>query len=245
MLLFCLPYAGGSETTYYQWDHYLNQSINLCPVSLKGRGKRFNEPFYECLEDAIEDIFESIKDKLKENEYAIFGHSMGSLLAYELYYKIKKMGFHQPKHIFFSGYRSPEMKKKEIIYNLPNKQFKEKIIELGGIPEELVNNDDLFDVFIPVLKSDIKIVETYKYKEREDKISCGISVLNGLNDNITLENLMSWKKHTDKSFQLHHFEGNHFFINHNAENIVSLINQTLAAEKENENQKQMLFKSFF
>ncbi|PIK29241.1 putative thioesterase [Bacillus siamensis] len=243
MLLFCLPYAGGSEAIYYKWSQYLNQSIKLCPVALKGRGKRFNEPFYECLEEAIEDIFVSIKGKLKENEYAIFGHSMGSLLAYELYYKIKRMGFRQPQHIFLSGHRSPDMKKKEIIYKLPNKQFKKKIIELGGTPEELLNNNELFDVFIPVLKSDLKMVETYEYKEKKEKISCNISILNGVNDTIALENLTSWKNHTDKSFRLYHFDGNHFFIHHNAEKIAALINQTLVLGKENEG--QMLFTQSF
>lgn len=234
MILFCLPYAGGSEAIYHKWEHYLNQSINLCPITLKGRGKRFNEPFYNCLEEAIDDIFDNIKAKLEVNEYAIFGHSMGSLLAYELYYKINELGFKKPNHIFFSGYRTPRTKKKEFIYSLPNNEFKRKIVELGGTPEELVNNDDLFDLFIPLLKSDFKMVETYEYQEREEKISCDISVFNGISDTIPLENLIDWKNYTNKSCQLYNFDGNHFFINSNAVEITSLIKHTLESGKGNE-----------
>ena len=84
MILFCLPYAGGSEVAYYKWKKYLHPSIELIPIELKGRGKRFNEIFYESLEEAVDDIFENIKDKIINNDYAIYGHSMGSLLSYEL-----------------------------------------------------------------------------------------------------------------------------------------------------------------
>jgi 4'-phosphopantetheinyl transferase len=106
MVLFCLPYAGGSESIYYKWKRYLKHFIELEPIELKGRGKkRFNETFYESLEEAVDDIFENIKDKIAEDDFAIYGHIMGSLLAYELYYKIGKLNVRKPKHIFFPDIR--------------------------------------------------------------------------------------------------------------------------------------------
>ncbi|EJQ37425.1 hypothetical protein IEE_05211 [Bacillus cereus BAG5X1-1] len=228
MILFCLPYAGGSEASFYQWNDHLSKSIKLHSIPLKGRGSRFNEDFYESLEDAVDDIFDNIKDKIGENDYAIYGHSMGSLLAYELYYKIKEMGHNIPKHIFFSGHRAPNReRKKDISFTLPDEDFKNKIIELGGTPEELISNQELFELFLPILKSDFKIVETYKYKERMDKIECDISVLNGKNDSISLEEVLDWKNHTNGNFRTYYFEGNHFYINHNMEEIMSILNNTL------------------
>src|ERR1700738_4611092 len=109
MILFCLPYAGGSEVIYYKWKKYLHPSIQLIPIQLKGRGKRFSEIFYENIEEAVDDIFENVKDKIVDDDYAIYGHSMGSLLAYELYYKISKLNLKKPKHIFFSGYKAPSI----------------------------------------------------------------------------------------------------------------------------------------
>ena len=228
MILFCLPYAGGSESIYYKWKKYLNPFIELEPIELKGRGRRYNEPLYETLDEAVEDIFMNIKSKILNEEYMIYGHSMGSLLAYEIYYKIKDNALRKPKHIFFSGYEAPSIiKKRENTYTLPNYDFINKIMELGGTPEEVMNNKELLDLFLPIIRSDFKILETYNYKEREDKIQCDVSILNGKKDSINLDEILAWKNHAGKDFKVYNFEGNHFFINSNVENITNVINETL------------------
>lgn len=228
MILFCLPYAGGSGVVYYKWKRHLNSSIQLETIELKGRGKRFNEDFYENLEDAVEDIFENIKEKILHDEYAIYGHSMGSLLAYELYYKIYNENINMPKHIFFSGYKPPSIPGEERqIHLLPDGEFIKEVIELGGTPQEVADNEELLQLFTPILRNDFKMLEKYLYKEKKDKIQCDISILNGKEDDITLEELLAWKNHGDKGFKVYNFEGNHFFINTNAENITKIINTTL------------------
>ncbi|MBX4266071.1 thioesterase II family protein [Clostridium estertheticum] len=228
MRLFCLPYAGGSEIIYYKWKNYLHPSIQLVPIQLKGRGKRFSESFYESLEEAVDDIFENIKDKIVDDDYAIYGHSMGSLLAYELYYKISEFNLRKPKHIFFSGYEAPSMiKKTESTYTFPDYDFMKKVMELGGIPEELINNQEVLQIFLPIIRSDFKIVETYNYKKREEKILCDVSILNGKHDSIDLEGILAWKNHVCRGFKVYTFNGNHFFINSNVENVTSIINATL------------------
>ncbi len=228
MILFCLPYAGGSEVIYLNMKKYLNSSITLYPIELKGRGKRFDEKLYESLGEAVEDIFENIKDKIVDNDYAIYGHSMGSLLAYELYYKISSENLRRPKHIFFSGYRAPSsIRKRENIYTLPDYDFMRKIIDLGGSPEELINNQELFQTFLPIIKRDFEIVETYVYKEKKNKIECDVSILYGEQDSIDIEDILEWEKHVCKDFKIYNFEGNHFFIKNNVENIARIINSTL------------------
>lgn len=228
MILFCLTYAGGSEVIYYKWRRYLDASIQLNPVELKGRSKRYGEGLYETLDEAVEDIFRNIKDKIIYNDYAIYGHSMGSLLAYELYYKIKEQNVKIPKHIFFSGYKAPSIiKKGEVISTLSDYDFMKKIMELGGTPGELMNNDELLQLFIPILRNDFRIVENYIYKEREDNIWCDVSILNGKEDSIKLEEIIAWENHVGKGIKIYNFEGNHFFINNNVENITNVINKTL------------------
>jgi surfactin synthase thioesterase subunit len=231
MILFCLPYAGGSEVIYYKWRRYLNSYINLYPIELKGRGKRIDEGFYESIEEAVDDIFNNVKDEVLNSDYAIYGHSMGGLLAYELYYKIGKMKVRKPSHMFFSGYGAPSIKrKKENIHNLPDCEFIKKVFELGGTPEELINNKELLQVFLPIIRNDFKILENYTYKERENKIECDISILNGKQDNISLEEILAWKNHVCRGFKVYNFEGNHFFINNNVKNITNIINKCLSEE---------------
>lgn len=69
---------------YYKWKNIMNNNIQLVPIELKGRGTRYGEGFYTDFEDAFNDIYLNIRDKIMEDEYALFGHSMGSLLAFEL-----------------------------------------------------------------------------------------------------------------------------------------------------------------
>jgi len=228
MILFCLPYAGGSKTVYYKWKNYLHPSIELISIELKGRGERINEIFYESLEEAVDDIFENIKDKITNDEYAIYGHSMGALLSYELYYKIEQMGMKKPEHIFFSGYRAPNIiRQEEKKSTLPDYDFISKVMDIGGTPNKLIENKELLEIFIPIIRSDFKILENYKYNERKNNIECNVSVLNGKQDAIKLEEILAWKNHVSKEFKVYSFEGNHFFINTNVENITNIINDTL------------------
>ncbi len=228
MKLFCLPYAGGNERIYFGWNRYAGEHLEVVPVELKGRGRRFNEGFYNDVEEAVDDIFTFVKNSADDKDYALYGHSMGSLLAYELYYKILQENFTPPKHIFFSGYKSPDIKRKDkVIHDLPNDEFVKELVNLGGTPKELFENDELIEFFTPVIRNDFKIVEKYEYVQKQDKIKCDISVFNGKDDDVKLHEILAWKNHAGKGFKAHHFNGDHFFINDNAREIVNLICHTL------------------
>lgn len=227
MILFCLPYAGGSETIYYKWKDYLEPNIELCPIELKGRGRRFKEEDYKTFSEVVEDIFYTIKNKIVDNDYAIYGHSMGSLLAYELYYRIYEEKLRIPKHMFFSGNKAPNLIKKDNLDTLPDNEFTKEIIKMGGMNEKIIQNDEMMKIFIPILRNDFRIINNYNYVERKNKIRCSISVLNGEDDSFTLEEILEWKKHCDRNTEIYNFNGNHFFINDNVESITKIINNAL------------------
>jgi len=232
MILFCIPYAGGSEVVYFKWKKFLHPSIQLVSLELKGRGKRFNEIFYESLAEAVDDIFETIKDKIVNDNYAIYGHSMGSLIAYELYYKISESKLRKPTELFFSGSKAPSMmRKRETIYTLSDFDLLQKVMEFGGTPEELMNNKELLQIFLPIIRNDFKILETYHYQERQKKIECDVTILNGKQDSTKMEEILAWKNHGCKGFRVYNFEGNHFFINNNVQNITDIINTALCSSR--------------
>lgn len=232
MKLFCLPYAGGSESAFYSWKGHMQPDIEICPIQLKGRGRRFNEPCYESLEEAVQDIFEQVQAERKGDDYALFGHSMGSLLAYELYYKMAEADSTKPAHMFFSGFKAPNRAgNTEKLHLLNHHLFKEKIIALGGTPEELINHEELFDLFVPLLKSDFKLVENYIYKERTAKMECDITVLNGKGDSMNAKDISDWQNHAAGNCKTLYFEGNHFFLQHHVEQIVRMINKTLTESR--------------
>lgn len=226
MKLFCLPYAGGSEAIYYDWKSHFDSSINLEAVKLKGRGQRHGEIKYTDFDEAVDDIFCSIKDKINCNEYALFGHSMGAVLIFELYYKICKENCKKPIHMFFAGHEAPCIKKeKEKIYMLPDNDFLNKIINMGGTPKEILENQELIQYCLPLLKSDFNLIENYIYCGHKKKIECDITIFCGKEDDIKMEDLLAWKNHGNKGFYLYPMEGDHFFINQNIAIITKLIHE--------------------
>lgn len=101
--LICIPYEGGYSACYYRWKSDLNQNIKMTTVELAGRGRRIKEPSYVNITEAVEDIYRNIAPMVAQEEYVMFGHSMGSVLAFEVMQKIIKRGDRLPKHIILSG----------------------------------------------------------------------------------------------------------------------------------------------
>ncbi len=83
--LFCIPYSGASATVYSRWSKLINKEIEVFPLELAGRGRRLNDKFYNDMDEAAEDLSNTIIDEAKDINYALFGHSMGARLTYEVY----------------------------------------------------------------------------------------------------------------------------------------------------------------
>lgn len=227
--LFCFPYAGGSATVFNKWRTYLNPDIQLVPLELAGRGARFKESFYQSITEAVNDLYDRMDFKTNL-PYAVFGHSMGSILAYELCRKIAADNQKGPAHIFVSGMYPPHIKKeRKILHKLPLAEFKEEIIKIGGTPQEIFENQELMDFFVPILKADYKIYETYEFLPDDTKFDCGITAFNGLSDKPTFAEMLEWGKHTSDSSKLYQYEGGHFFIHNHTAAIVDVINKTLSS----------------
>ncbi len=226
--LFCIPHAGGSALKYYKWKKYLSNSVELYPVELSGRGKRFVAPLYNSFEEATEDICEIVKTELDGTMYAVFGHSMGSLLAYELINKLKEQNFYAPIHVFFSGRHPPHVKVENAIHFMNDIDFIAEIIKYDGIPQGLLNNKEILDFFIPILRADYRIIENYRYYFKNYKFEFDISVFSGNKDrSIKIESLEDWGKYTKKRCIIYEFQGGHFFLDENVEGIIKIINDTL------------------
>lgn len=231
--LFCIPYAGGSAMVYTKWKKFLHDDLELYPVELSGRGKRIGEPFYDSFEEAVDDIFYSISDNL-DDDYAIFGHSLGSWLALELTYKIYEKGCNTPKHIFFSGNRAPHIYKKEkILHKLPDLEFKKEIFNIGGTPKEFFEAEELMELFLPILRSDYRLLENYHYKRYDFCLNTNITIVNGIDDDLSYEELEAWKEYTKGDCRICNLTGDHFFFIEEAGEITKLINKTLSLERVN------------
>ena len=226
--LFCLGYAGASASFYNVWKKHLADFIDLRPVDLPGRGSRINEPFVTTMKQAVDDVYNTISGDLYE-PYSIFGYSLGSWLTSELCSKIKLNGLKEPDHIFFAAKEPPHFKTKVDDYHkLPKEQFVNEIINNGGTPKELLEDEDFIDYLLPTMRADYEILDNFIHKKNNSKFNSNITVLTGISDNIIdNENIDEWKNYTQGSYELVNYKDGHFFIHNYTKHITNLINQTL------------------
>lgn len=226
--LFCFPYAGSSAMIYSKWKKYIHGQINLVPVELAGRGGRIGEDPYTSIKTAAKDAYDQIESQLNDGPFAFFGHSMGSLIAFELAHEIMEQKGLQPEHIFFSGRKAPQCPGQGMPKHLlSDTEFKKELFVMGGTPQEVLENKELSDFFLPLIRMDYKIVETYEFQEKVSPLNCSISVLQGKRDEISYEELIGWKEHTTGRSEIIQFDGGHFFINERMEEVLRIVNSRL------------------
>lgn len=227
--LFCFPYAGGSAVIFSEWKRHLDPRIDLIPIELAGRGKRIHEPLYADVPALINDVCKIVTQMINGSSFALFGHSMGGMIAYQFSQKLRGMNYASPKHVFFSGKGAPHVKRpdEKKYHLLREDEFKREVINLGGTPPEFFDHPELLELFLPLLKNDFKLAEADIHNGQIHPLDSNISVFLGKDEDLTTEQCEGWKKHTTKSCNLHSFSGGHFFLHDETEHIVKIINKTL------------------
>ncbi|MGA1864687.1 MAG: thioesterase II family protein [bacterium] len=210
--LFCLPFAGGGCQFFRDWHENLPVSIEVCGIQLPGRENRINEKPVSSHIGLIDKIVEAISDRV-EMPYAIFGHSMGALLGYELVRAIRSAGLSNPCLLVSSARRAPHLPQMlPLIHDLPDDQFMEEVKGFNGTPGEVMESGELLELIMPILRADFTLCETYIH-ESEPPLPCSITAYGGLQDHtVSREELGAWRQHTAGTFTMRMFQGDHFYI---------------------------------
>lgn len=221
--LFTIPFAGGNKYAFKSFNKYLENDFILKPLELSGRGNRIAEDLMTNLSDIVDDLFYKIREYLND-EYIIYGHSMGGLLAYLLTIRIEESNLLVPSSIIISGRSYPTMKPKKIRYNLSKEKFKDTLIELNGTPKEVLEYPELFDFFEPILRADFEAIESYSFKQ-DKKLNTKISILYGKDEKgFRKKDAKRWQEFTNLAIDFTQFEGGHFFIFDDTQKVCSTIN---------------------
>jgi surfactin synthase thioesterase subunit len=224
--LYCLPFSGGSKYSYKGFSKYAPPFLNLIPVEIPGRGTRSGEALLTSLELTADDVFNQIKNDLN-TPYAIYGHSMGGILAYLVTRRIISAGLNQPLHLFVTGCVAPSLKYRDLVdHTLPKEEFLQKIKELGGSPDSVLSNPALMEFFEPILRADFEAVATYQHIPAPP-FAIPISVVLGDEENATTEEALQWQKETTAPVEVKTLPGNHFFIFDYPNYIIQLISRKL------------------
>lgn len=225
--LFCFPYAGGNESAYRHWQQKLPESIEVLPVQLPGRSIRIKEPPYSELLPLVRAASEALAPEM-EKPFALFGHSMGGLIAFELARELRKQYGVQPVHLFISAKCSPRQRPEDPPVSQLADAALIKILErYEGTPRELLADPELMQLFLPIIRADMALCDSYVY-EPGPPLECPITVFGGLEDHVCSRAcLESWQEHTQGPFTLRMLPGGHFFINNWAGPLFEVIRQEL------------------
>jgi len=231
--LFCFPYAGGGASIFRTWSEHLPQDIEVCPVQLPGREDRLLERPCSNLPSLLDALVPALLPYL-DMPYAFFGHSMGSLISFELARYLHQMGYSRtPVYLFVSGHSAPQIPDPDPpSYHLPEPEFIEELRQLKGTPEELLQNTEFLHLLIPLLRADFALCETYKYIHGEP-LKFPISAFGGLQDSeVPHDAISAWREQASgpkasKNFRLRFFEGDHFFMHKEQTALLQAISQDL------------------
>jgi medium-chain acyl-[acyl-carrier-protein] hydrolase len=216
--MFCVPYAGGGAHVFQGWPDILPSSIEVWAVNLPGRGKRLMETPFLNLPSLVAALMGDLSPLL-DKPFVLFGHSMGALICYEIVRSLKRATGPMPMHLFVSACFAPHLPDPNPIHHLADEEFVSALCRLGGMPKEVLQNQELMELILPSLRADFTATETYVCDD-EPPLPNAISVFGGWRDPLTTqESLEAWRIHTTGYFSMRMFPGDHFFI-HSAERVL-------------------------
>lgn len=227
--LFCLPYAGGAAAIYRNWPQSLPDDIEVCAIQLPGRENRIREQPFNNLVALVQVLLPNLLPYL-DKPFALFGHSMGSLIAYELAQQLQSHD-QTPTQLFVSGRRAPILSEPAaLLHTIPSDEAFLTALQqrYNNLPAVLLAEAELRALFVPLLRADMTLVETYQYRARP-ALSCPLVALGGAVDPfVSPAELQAWPQLTQADFAVHFFPGGHFYLNEQMQPLLATIASCLA-----------------
>lgn len=216
-----MHFAGGNAYSFRFLTPHL-QEFDIIPLELPGRGNRMHEELIRDFNLAAGDLYNQILLKGVTPDFIIYGHSMGAYLGLRVANMLEKAGF-PPLCLLVSGNPGPGIREKKARHLLGHDDFIGELTRLGGIPNEILQNEELFTLFEPILRADFEIVEKADLLD-EPAVSVPLFAMMGSHEE-DMDKITNWKKYTNSAFAYEIMKGHHCFIYKNAPRLADVITQ--------------------
>jgi surfactin synthase thioesterase subunit len=236
--LVCLSHAGGSALLYRRWSQRLPRGVQLLALELPGHGARRALPAHIEWPALLDTLLAELDGQLDaEVPFAVFGHSMGALVGFELIHALRARRSIEPVWFGASASVAPARRKHETHWlDCTHEAMVDKLRELGGTPAALLEDREFIDFVLPLLRADFHLCGTYRSSyarhatARREPLSCPIAVFTGRDDHSTAcaEDVTAWRDETRGACALHGFEGGHFYLDGAPDPVMACVATSLA-----------------
>ncbi|WP_405981989.1 thioesterase II family protein [Streptomyces sp. NBC_00158] len=224
--LVCLPFAGGGAGFYRAWPKHRLAGTSIVPLQLPGREERFGEQPHTDVQTAARDLVRSLEGRA-EGRIALFGHSLGAVLAFEVARELEARGAVELCHLFVSGSPGPWTGRSERATGLGDDDFVEQVARFAGYRHPALDDPTLREVLLPTLRADTEMHEDYK-PSSADPLMVPITALRGTDDTlVSKEGAAQWAAATRGDFGYLELPGGHMYLADAPEQLLDTMGRVL------------------
>ncbi|MFI9382180.1 thioesterase II family protein [Kutzneria sp. NPDC052558] len=223
--LVCFPHAGGAAPAYLPFAQALSPRLDVVAMQYPGRQDRRSEPFLTTIEAMADAAVEPVL-ALADRPVALFGHSMGATVAYEVARRLEERGV-ELRALFASGRRAPSRHRDESVHTKGDNALIAEMKALSGTDSKVLADDEILRMILPVVRNDYRAAETYRWQPGAP-LTTPIHVHFGQSDpKVDAEEAQAWQEHTTAEFSITPYPGAHFYLNNQLPRLSKAITDSL------------------
>ncbi|MFG3216029.1 thioesterase II family protein [Streptomyces tendae] len=226
-ILVCLPYAGGSANAYFSLSKRLPAEIEVLSAQYPGRQDRIREPCLPTVPELARGAFEELTARVAGRSFALFGHSMGGAVAFELARLFERDASALPRALFVSGRRAPSVTGDRGVRFRDDAGLVDELRSLEGTDSRVLDEPDLLRLLLPMVRADYGAAETYQTGPDALVDSQVVALAGDRDPHVRIDEVAAWQDHTTAAFDLRVFPGGHFFTTEHEPEIAALVADTL------------------
>ena len=227
--LFCLPHAGAGASTFRGWPELLGPGVQVTAIQLPGREDRIRDRAHDNLDALLAELVPVLASAV-DGPYALFGHSMGALIAFEAARRLVAQGSPPPLHLFASAHGAPHAPyRARYVSSLPDPEFRRAMVSLSGFREGPVQEAAFLSLLLPTLRADFRLCETYEYAAGAP-LPSRLTVLTGADEDVSPLDLALWRELHTGPFRIRVIDGDRDFVVTQRRQVAEVVRAGLAGE---------------
>lgn len=209
--LVCLPHAGGAASYFHSWGAAFGPEVEVLAARYPGRQDRIADPMPDDMGSLADAVSAALPPYL-DRPLALFGHSMGASLAYEVALRLEDRHGVRPAGLFVSGREAPHRVTPRDLHLRDDRQLVAEVRRLGGADAALLEDPELRELVLPAIRSDFKVAGTYR-APAPVPVGCPVVAYVGDDDpDVEVDEMALWSEVATGGFSLQVFPGGHFYL---------------------------------